>query len=79
MTNTIDFITELFCKVDDNVDGKHPQSKLYHSEVVTLGLLYALKGCGQNSFWRRLTRNTWQSTLSCLNGRIISNESITIF
>jgi hypothetical protein len=24
--NTIDFITELFCKVDDNIEGKHPLS-----------------------------------------------------
>lgn len=55
---TIDFITELFCKVDDNIhDDKHPQAKLYPSEVVTIALLYALKGCGQLAFWRWLTRD----------------------
>ena len=58
MTNTIDFITELFFKVDNNIDDKkHPQAKLYPSEVVTIGLLYALKGCGQRNFWRWLTKD----------------------
>jgi hypothetical protein len=38
-------------------DDKHPQSNLYPSEVVTLGLLYALKGCGQRKFWRWLTKD----------------------
>jgi len=55
--NTVDFITELLCKVDDNIEGKHPLSNLYHSEVVTLGLLYALKGRGQRKFWRWLTKD----------------------
>ena len=55
---TIDFITELFCRVDDKVDeDKHPQSNLYPSEIVTLALLYALKGCGQLAFWRWLRRD----------------------
>jgi len=58
MTNTIDFITELFFKVDNSIDDKkHSQAKLYPSEVVTIGLLYALKGCGQNNFWRWLTKD----------------------
>ena len=48
MMNTINFITELFCKVDNNIDDKkHYQAKLYPSEVVTIALLYDLKGCGQ--------------------------------
>ena len=55
---TIDFITELFCKVDDNIDeNKHSQAKLYPSEVVTIGLPYALKGCGQWKFWRWLIKD----------------------
>jgi len=55
---TIDFITELFCRVEDKIDDrKHPQAKLYPSEVVTLALLYSLKGCGQRAFWRWLTRD----------------------
>ena len=32
---TVDFIIELFIKVDDKIDqDKHPQAKLYPSEVV---------------------------------------------
>ena len=56
---TIDFITELFCRVDDGmIDcSKHSQAKLHPSEVVTLALLYALKGEGQRAFWRWLTAN----------------------
>ena len=46
LMTTPDFITELFCRVDDAMPeiAKHPQAKLYPSEVVTLGLLLALKG-----------------------------------
>lgn len=55
---TVDFITELFCRVADRIgEAKHSQAKLYSSEVVTLALLYALKGCGQRAFWRWLTRD----------------------
>jgi hypothetical protein len=59
---TVDFITELFCRVDDSLQKcdkirKHPQAKLYPSEVVTLALLFALKGVGQQAFWRWLTRD----------------------
>ena len=43
------FMTGLFTHVDDQFNeqgiiGKHPQAKLYVSEVITLGLLFALKG-----------------------------------
>ena len=43
---TLDFITELFCRVDDVLADvpKHSQAKLYPSEVVTLALLFALAG-----------------------------------
>jgi hypothetical protein len=56
---TVDFITELFYRVDEAMleCPKHSQAKLYPSEVVTLALLYALKGCGQRAFWRWLTNN----------------------
>ena len=55
---TVDFITELFYRVAEQiVDLKHSQAKLYPSEVVTLALLYALKGCGQRAFWRWLIRD----------------------
>jgi len=55
---TVDFITELFCRVDEQLGNeKHPLAKLYASEIVTLALLYALKGCGQRAFWRWLVRD----------------------
>ncbi len=55
---TEEFITELFCRVDDAlVDvGKTGQAHLYPSEVVTLGLLFALKGVGNRAFYRWLKR-----------------------
>ena len=41
MTTTIEFITALFCQVDDQLSGfpKHPEARLWPSEVVTLGLV----------------------------------------
>jgi hypothetical protein len=57
---TNDFITELFCRIAEQlvqVDRKHRQGKLYPSEIVTLALLYALKGVGQRAFWRWLVRD----------------------
>jgi hypothetical protein len=37
MTTTIEFITALFCQVDDQLAGlpKHPEAHLWPSEVVT--------------------------------------------
>ena len=42
--STVDFITELFCPIDDKMEKveKHSQASLYPSEVVTLALLFAL-------------------------------------
>ena len=59
---TIDFITELFLKVDDKLteedkNQKHAQAKLYPSEVVTLALLFALKGVGTRAFYRWIDSN----------------------
>jgi hypothetical protein len=56
---TIDFITALFCQVDDRMLGiaKHPHATLWPSEVVTLRLLPALKGVGNRAFYRWLTRD----------------------
>jgi hypothetical protein len=53
------FITE-FCRVDDKMldVNKHTQAALCPSEVVTLALLFALKGCGNRAFYRWL-RNNW--------------------
>jgi hypothetical protein len=36
---------------------KHPEAHLWPSEVVTLGLLHALKGVGNRAFSRWLTRD----------------------
>lgn len=51
---TVDFITELFCRVDDTLADvpKHSQSKLYPSEILTLGLLFVIKGVGERAFYR---------------------------
>ena len=56
---TQDFIIELFCRVDDKMLDipKHSLSKLYPSEVVTLALLFALKGVGNRAFYRWLSRD----------------------
>ena len=44
--STLEFITALFCHVDEHLRAvpKHPEAHLWPSEVVTLGLLHALKG-----------------------------------
>ncbi len=57
--STSDFITELFCRVDDHMRDvpKHSQSKLYPSEIVTLALLFALKGAGNRAFYRWVKRD----------------------
>ena len=59
MTTTIEFITALFYEVDEQLRAipKHPEARLWPSEVVTLGLLHALKGGGNRAFYRWLTRD----------------------
>ena len=56
---TEDFSIELFCRVDDAMQDvkKHRQALLYPSEIVTLAILFALKGVGNRAFYRRLTRD----------------------
>jgi hypothetical protein len=56
---TLDFITALFYEVDEQMRTmpKHPEAHLWPSEVVTLGLLHALKGVGNRAFYRWLTRD----------------------
>jgi hypothetical protein len=53
---TEDSIIQIFCLVDDQMKEvpKHPQAKLYPSELVTIGLLFALKGGHFRAFdrWR---------------------------
>lgn len=54
-----DFIIALFCVVDDRMRGvrKHPQATLWPSELVTIGLLFALKGGYFRAFDRWLKRD----------------------
>ena len=57
--STEDFIIELFIRVDSVMGDqpKHPDAHLYPSELVTLGLLFALKGSGSRAFYRWLSNN----------------------
>ena len=52
-------IIGIFCVVDDamNEVEKHPQAKLYPSELVTIGILFALKGGHFRAFYRWLKRD----------------------
>ena len=54
--STEDFIIELFIRVDSVVGDlpKHPDAHLYPSELVTLWLLFGLKGVGPRRFYRWL-------------------------
>ena len=56
---TQDFITELFCQVDDQMRDvpKHSQASLWPSELVTIGMLHAIKGVGSRAFYRWLTND----------------------
>ena len=56
---TVEFITALFYEVDEQLRTlpEHPEARLWPSEVVTLGLLHALKGGGNRAFYRWLTRD----------------------
>jgi hypothetical protein len=57
---TVDCITALFYEVDEPMGAipKHPEAHLWPSEVVTLGLLHALKGGGNRPFSRWVTRDS---------------------
>ena len=56
---TDDFIIAVFCKEDDQMSDlpKHPQAQLWPSELVTIGLLFALKGGYFRAFYRWLERD----------------------
>jgi hypothetical protein len=59
MMTTEDIIILIFCCVDDRMKdvAKHPQAKLYPSELVTIGILFALKGVRFRAFYRWLKRD----------------------
>jgi hypothetical protein len=67
---TVEFITALFYEVDEQIGAipKHPEANLWPSEVVTLGLLHALKGGGNRPFYRWLTRD-YRALFPCLPER----------
>ena len=54
-----DFITELYCKIDDALPQQtpHPQARLSVSELVTIGVLDAIKHVKQRPFYRWLKDN----------------------
>ena len=56
---TVEFITELFYRVDNAMPDahKHSQANLFPSEVVTIAILFALKGVGNRPFYRWLIRD----------------------
>jgi hypothetical protein len=64
------FIIALFCRVDAilRTAPKDPQALLYPSEVVTLGMLFALKGVGTRQFYRWVSYN-WRSLFPRLPDR----------
>ena len=65
--STDECIIRLFCEVDEIFadQPKHPQAKPYPSEVVTLAVLFGLKGGGKQAFYRWISRNyrSWFRTL----------------
>jgi hypothetical protein len=56
---TEEFIITLFCEIDDRMGDvrKHSQAKSWPSEVVTIGILFALKGGYFRAFYRWLQRD----------------------
>jgi hypothetical protein len=56
---TEDFIISIFCLVEDQMGPirKHSQAHLWPSELVTIGLLFALKGGYFRAFYRWLARD----------------------
>jgi hypothetical protein len=57
-----EFIAELFCRVDDALTDqqKDPRAKLWPAELVTIGILLALRGQSQRRFYVWLISN-WRS------------------
>jgi hypothetical protein len=57
--NTEEIVIGLFCRVDDEMRSvaKHPESLLWPSELMTIGLLFALKGIAKRAFHRWLSAN----------------------
>jgi hypothetical protein len=67
---TEDFISELFYRVDEAMKDfpKHPLANLWPSEIVTVGVLFALKGGGNRACYRWLNRD-WRQLFPALPER----------
>jgi len=67
---TEDFISELFYRVDESMIDfpKHPLANLWPSEIVTVGIWFALKGVGNRACYRWLTRD-WRPWFPALPER----------
>ena len=50
--NIADFITELYCKIDDDPPDvlRHSQAILSVSELITIGVLHAIKNVKQRPY-----------------------------
>jgi hypothetical protein len=55
---TEDFIIDLYCRIDDKLQTipQPSQAVLSASELITLGMLFAIKGVGQRAFYRWIER-----------------------
>lgn len=76
-----DIIIHLFCIIDDELQNvkRHPDANLHPSEVVAIGVLYALKGNGYRAFYRWLSAN-WRHLFPKLPSvsrllRLLANEA----
>ena len=57
--NIADFITELYCKIDDALPDvpQHAQAVLSLSELLTIGILHAVKNVSRRAFYHWLKDN----------------------
>src|SRR5246500_988128 len=67
---TEDFISELFYRGEEAIPDlpQHPLSHLGPSELVTVGLWFALQGVGTRAFYRWLSRD-WRKLFPALPER----------
>ena len=67
---TVEFIIALCYEVDEQLRAisKHPEARLWPSDVVTRGLLHVLTGVGNRVFYRWLTRD-YRALFPCLPER----------
>ena len=71
-----EIIIRLFCMVDDKLAhvNKRRNASLYPSEIVTISILFALKGVHYRAFYRSsCPRASWLSLSSLFSPSLISN------